>query len=358
MARNIALLKMNELYPPVEISIGKGIDFLEEHQLHNGEFVNYFSPWEDLKADCVNCSITYATSFACHSLAFLSRYDKVKKIISKATDFLYSQLHYGVWNFCTNYSLMYKVTPFDVDSTSLAASLLVEKLGGYSGDKITAQMLIANRTRKGLFYTWIIPRFNSRFSKRFLRIASHIFFSPIEHSLFWRGISCEYADLDMGINANVLSYLGDIPETQVIINQMNSVILENREATCDKWYYNTFVIYHLFTRCYYRGIAKLEPIRQSIIDRILAQANDNGCIGGNLFNTALAVCSLQNLHHQPAIMDAAIQYIMEAQKANGSWERWGHYGAGKLNLYFGSEEITTAFCLEALSRYNDTFNNN
>ncbi|WP_158995710.1 hypothetical protein [Mucilaginibacter sp. L196] len=349
---------MTEGYSPIDNSIAKGIDFLEEHQLHNGEIINYFSTSEDLKTDCVNYSITYATSFTCHSLTFLSKNDKVKKIISKAADFLYGQLYYGVWNFCANYHHLYNIVPFDVDSTSLAASAVLDALGGYSGDKVTAKILLANRDKKGLFYTWIVPRLATTYNKRFLRIASHVFLSPVEHTIFWNKTSCNYADNDLGINANVLSYLGDIPETQPIITAINTAILENREATCDKWYYNPFVIYHLFSRNYYKGITKLEPIRQPIIDRIISQAEDSGCLGGNLFNTALGACVLQNFHHQSPVLNKAIQFIIKAQNTNGSWERWAHYYAGNMYLYFGSEEITTAFCLEALSRYRDLSGNN
>jgi hypothetical protein len=104
---------------------------------------------------------------------------------------------------------------------------------------------------------------------------------------------------------------------------------------------------------YHKGITKLEPIRQPIIDRIIATSGDDGCIGGNLFNTALGACSLLNLNHQSITLDKAIQFIIDAQKTNGSWERWAHYSAGSMYLYFGSEEITTAFCLEALGRYRD-----
>jgi hypothetical protein len=174
---------MTQSYLPIDVSIAKGIDFLEEHQLHNGEFINYFSTSEDLTKNCINYSITYATSFACHSLSFLSKNDKVKKIISKASDFLYSQLYYGVWNYSANYHHLYNLVPFDVDSTSLAATAVLNALGGYSGDTVTAKLLLANRDKKGLFYTWILPRFSSTYSKRFLRIALHVFFSPVEHAL-------------------------------------------------------------------------------------------------------------------------------------------------------------------------------
>ncbi|TWF45270.1 hypothetical protein FHW36_1011198 [Chitinophaga polysaccharea] len=246
---------------------------------------------------------------------------------------------------------MFPWLPFDVDSTSLAAWVLRERNLHQESDRIATRIVLANRNRKGLFYTWIVPRLSSSYSLRFLRIAAHVLFSPVWHFVYWYQTNCSYSDIDAGINANVLFYLGDIPATQPVVDLLVNIIRENKEATCDKWYNNPFVIYYFFSRNYCHGIHKLEAIRQPIIDRILSLAHRDGRLGSTLLDTALGVCTLLNLHHSSLVSDKAVQYIISAQYEYGSWERWSHYTAGNEHTHFGSEEITTAFCLEALVRY-------
>jgi hypothetical protein len=93
-------------------------------------------------------------------------------------------------------------------------------------------------------------------------------------------------------------------------------------------------------------------MRAPIIARILAQAKPDGRLGETLADTAWAVCSLLNLRSYPAELEGAVRYILDAQLDHGSWPRWLlYYGGPKLRLGWGSEEMTTGFCLEALARY-------
>lgn len=342
---------MNTLSATIDNSIANGISFLSRHQLHHGEFINYVSNREDITGSCSTVSITYNTSLICYSLSFLSDYPESEKMIAKSIHFLNAHRQYGVWNFLSKTGVMYPLLPFDVDSTSLAAWVLRERNLNPEGDRIATKIILANRNRKGLFYTWIVPRLSSAYSLRFLRIAVHVLFNPIRHVVYWYHTNCNYFDVDAGINANVLFYLGDIPATQPVVDLLVNIIQDNKEATCDKWYNNPFVIYYFFSRNYCHGIHKLEAIWPPIIDRILSLAYNDGRLGSTLLDTALAVCTLLNLHHSSVVLDKAVQYIIHAQQEYGNWERWSHYTAGDEHAHFGSEEITTAFCLEALVRY-------
>jgi hypothetical protein len=343
----------------MENSIRKGIAFLYRHQLHHGEFLNYVSRTEDMTGPCWAESLTYNTSLICYSLSFLSDYREADEMISKSIHFLNAHMQYGVWNFFSKTNRYFSVLPFDVDSTSLAAAVFRDRGLPHEADALTTKIVLANRSRKGMFYTWIVPRISAVYSKLFLRIGVHVLFSPIRHSIFWYLSNCRYSNVDAGINANVLFYLKERPETQPVIALIIKVINENRESSCDKWYNNPFVIYYFFSRNYFHGIDKLQPICQPIIDRVVAQAKEDGRLGNNLFETGLGVCVLLNLNFRSAVLEKAVQYIINAQNEYGQWERWAHYSAGDgSNAYFGSEEITTALCLEALVRYKKNINSN
>ncbi|MBO9728339.1 MAG: hypothetical protein J7623_06840 [Chitinophaga sp.] len=334
-------------------SIGKGLTFLYHHQLLHGEFLNYYSDSEDMLAPCSPQSLSFNTPVVCYAMSFLSQdYERADEIIAKAIHFLRAHSQYGVWSFVSKINKVYTCLPFDVDSTSLAAHVFRERGEQYPGDTHTTKIILANRNRKDLFYTWILPRFSSKYSKPFLRTALHVLFDPIRHIVFWNWSDCNYSNIDWGVNANVLFFLGDRPETQSVISSMIDIIIENRESTCDKWYRNPFVIYYFFSKNYYKGITKLEPIRQPIINRITARAHPDGRIGNSLFDTCLSVCVLLNLNFHSTIVDKAIQYIVSAQHEYGNWERWALFSSGNIKKgYAGAEEVTTAFCLEALARY-------
>jgi hypothetical protein len=57
-------------------------------------------------------------------------------------------------------------------------------------------------------------------------------------------------------------------------------------------------------------------------------------------------------------LQKAVQFLVEAQLASGAWQRMAMYYAGPNyggpDVYFGwgSEELTTGFCIESLSRFH------
>lgn len=73
--------------------------------------------------------------------------------------------------------------------------------------------------------------------------------------------------------------------------------------------------------------------------------------------TALAVISLLNLGYDTlssphkSRLDAGVQYLLNNQNSDGSWDCAPFYMGAPQVLYYGSEELTTAFCLEALAKY-------
>jgi hypothetical protein len=160
--------------------------------------------------------------------------------------------------------------------------------------------------------------------------------------------------VDAIVNNNLLLYFGVVKETQPIIDNLVRVILEGKELECDKWYLDPISIYYFISKNLEKGIPQLEPVKIPIKERILAGLTPEGSYGGNSLETAFAICALLSMGFYREIPKASIQYLLEKQKTTGAWERrLFMYGGPKRIMGWGSEELTTSICLEAISRYKD-----
>ncbi|AIZ62619.1 hypothetical protein PK28_01060 [Hymenobacter sp. DG25B] len=301
---------------------------------------------------CVTDSTVFATMVVASCLLPLSGRPETEEMLTQATRYLQYQMHRGgVWPVFSNRHPWHSMVPYDTDSLAYASAFMRAR-GINCPSPTNIPLLLANRTRQGLFYTWFLVRPRWQPNRTHWRVAAREVLHPITSLLFWRANECTRADVDMGINTNILYYLGDVEETQPIITELLRIIAEGREADCDKWYRNPFTIYYLLSRVYQQGVQKLAPARPLILERIRATAQPSGQLGKSLFDTAIAATTLINLNYQGPELHRAIHYILNSQSTYGEWPRWlFYYGGPKLLQGWGSEEITTSFCLEALARY-------
>jgi hypothetical protein len=83
------------------------------------------------------------------------------------------------------------------------------------------------------------------------------------------------------------------------------------------------------------------------MEKIVLQSKGDGSFGDELA-TACAVCSLINFGYKDFTrLRHAARYLEEQQSANGSWRRVAIFC--QPGRYYGSEELTTSLCLEALT---------
>ena len=78
---------------------------------------------------------------------------------------------------------------------------------------------------------------------------------------------------------------------------------------------------------------------------------------------ALAINSLANCHGSNIVISKSIKKLLTSQRTDGGWENCVFFSVcNPLHPQFlfkwGSEELTTAFALEAISRYAQTFEKN
>ena len=247
-----------------------------------------------------------------------------KEICSATESYLVDTVeHPGFWRY-------YRHLPQDLDSTALC-SLAVGNHPWILLGRNVPQML-ANRDEEGRFLTWMLARDEPDVVSRF-RI-----------------------EADPVVNANVIAYLGDRPETRDAQRWLEALVAEGRVEGSSKWYPDTVAIYYAIARATVRAQPALDRLRPILADRILGLRDERGEFG-NALRTAQAVSALYNVGKLDRI-DAkrAAQRLTSAQREDGSWPellafgdqtlKWGTVG----QIGHGSESVTSAFCIEALER--------
>lgn len=318
----------------IATSISKSLDFLHQNQLDYGEFKTYFSLDKAMMpGTCTFDSTPFTTTFVIFSISLIKA-PRVSQMIQKAIQFLVEERKTGgVWRFWSSRSPKNKLCPPDLDDTACVAYALKKYYSPlvYSflfGSNL--KIFLNQRNEQGLFYTFIVPNLPR---------------NPI----------------DSAVNANVLLYLGECEETKPVCDYLNNLVLNNQEKGSDRYYSET-ALYYFMSRAYFHGASSLRKAQNAVVQRTLALQQENGSFGNDL-NTALAVCTLLNYQHDDSVvLERAIHSMLERQGENGAWSKvplwratpeivWGGEASDWSEGFWGSEELTTAFSIEALARY-------
>ena len=231
--------------------------------------------------------------------------------------------HPGFWRY-------YRHLPQDLDSTALCSLVIGTHPWILLGRNVPG--ILANRDKEGRFRTWMLARDEPNV------VATFRF------------------EADPVVNANVIAYLGDDPETRRAQRWLEALIVEDGLEGSSKWYPDTVAIYYAITRAMVRVGPALDRLRPLVADRILGLRDRQGEFG-NVLQTAQAVSALHNAGRLDGI-DARRQAekLMGSQRGDGSWPellafgdqslKWGAVG----QIGHGSEALTSAFCIEALER--------
>jgi hypothetical protein len=277
----------------------------------------------------------FATALIARSLLIL---DDSRELRQRACDFIEAQRErFGVWRHWTRGHDQFHYVPPDVDDTSIASTALRA-----NGRRLpaNAELLLANRDREsGLFFSWISwrPRWVSSFAFWWIALI-HLASHPIRSTAFYEITPSERHDIDGVVNANALFYLGRTPQTEPVIGFLLRVLGEQRETVCDKWYDDPFVVWYFFSRALRQSGVDAGKI---VFDRLRSVAPESA------LDRALACCVELDWDARPA--DASIAALLDLQSPSGGWPFAFFYKGGRVR--WGSEELTTGFCLEALGRW-------
>ncbi len=332
----------------VATAIALGVDFLRKRQMTSGEFPVFTSLDPDMVGESSADASVFSTSLIAHCLGFAPQTEDLR---AGAVAFLRDQMDgHGLWRHWTRDHPHYDQLPPDLDDTSCVSAVLEAHGDGLPADR---QLLLANRNNQGLFYTWLTPRPCWNRSGAYWRVALAQLRYPLTLLAFFRMTSARPDDIDAIVNANTLHYLGEGKHADAVISHLMEVLREDREAQCDKWYNNPFAVWYFLSRALHR----LAPEAGDIIDAKVRAARPR-----NALDAALGACSLLYWNRAPG--QTLIASLLEQQGPSGEWPRASLYFGGRTRLakagfappvpgtpYWGSEELTTAFAVEALSRH-------
>ena len=304
-------------------SIRRGLAFLESALDENGA-------WHCIRFNTADPDIprhferpAFVSAFC--MLALESCKDARARAIRAATEaYLAHTIEYpGLWRY-------YRHLPQDLDSTALCSLVL----GNHPWIFLERNLppILANRDEEGRFMTWVLARDEPDVVSRF-RI-----------------------EADPVVNANVIAYLGDRPETKDAQRWLEGLIAEGRVKGSSKWYPDEAAIYYATARAVIRTQPALDGLRPVLADRILDLLDDKGNFAG-ILQAAQAVSALYNIESLESIdTKHHVERFLSLQRQDGSWPellafgdqslKWGTVG----QIGHGSESVTTAFCIEALER--------
>ncbi len=229
----------------------------------------------------------------------------------------------GMWRY-------YRHLPQDLDSTTLCSLVIGRHPWIWLGRNVPA--ILANRDVEGRFMTWVLADDQPDVVSRF-RI-----------------------EADPVVNANVIAYLGDRPETRAAQRWLTTLVRGDQLEGSSKWYPDSIAICYAISRAVVWSEPCLDPLRPVLADRILAQRDGTGGFG-NVLQTAQAVSALHNVGCLGRLdAERQAKVLLGAQRGDGSWPellafgdqslKWGVVG----QIGHGSEALTSAHCIEALER--------
>lgn len=322
----------------IEKRIEKGLSYLHENQDPSGQFFTYNSNSSDLTNETKIYSV-FDTGFIVHTLNLADDRENgavAEEMKTKAAAFLLDNMEeHGVWKFRGKSLQMY---PPDTDDTSIVFSALVES--GVNISNETLDYMLNYRTQDGVFYTWIN-------SDEWLQ-----WIDPTSPFYQWVKIN----NIEPNVNADVLyAYsLRNRPQ-EGVIRYLNEVAQNKSFLNGTLYYPSPYVFTYLVTKVYSDGdVRDIEPSIANIKDYILTTQRPDGSWGNNV-DTALATVSLLNMGYEGKPLEKAVDYIVKHQNKNGSWTKYAFYIAPTTPpLYYGSQELTTSFNLEALIKYKNT----
>jgi hypothetical protein len=333
----------------LDTCIARGIEFLRRSQLPSGEFKVYMSPDPNLERDCVFDSSPFPTALITYSIG-LADQKAVGDILNKALRFLRAEMEGpGLWRYWTRIHPSHSTIPPDLDDTVCASFVLRRHDVAF---RINQKHILANRTREGIFYTWVTARWPLPLMPSYWCVVFRQWLHPLKQYYFWKMLEPTRHDVDGVVNANVLFYLGERSETRPVIDYLIEIVKRGEAQACDGWYQNAFMFYYALSRNYHAGVAAFEEVRDKSVEGIVQAAKPDGSLGDNVLNTALGACALLYWRSSRQALERAIRFLMDQQGPDGSWPRASLYFSGPMKRYgWGSEELVTGFCLEALLRY-------
>lgn len=316
-------------------SLFQAIEFLAENQLEDGEFKTEIRQQDKTESLWQFDSSPFATALILNSLSFLESDQRVRQIREKGVNFLREEIEeYGLWRYWSSRNPKHNLIPPDLDDTCCISQFLRSNNIEIPDNR---DIILNNRNPKGLFYTWVLST-----PKK-----SELYFNDK-----WEWVINQEEDICCVVNANTVLYLDADEECRDAIEYLIKVFYDDPGKFYSPYYNHITSFYYALSRILYNRHSPLDSIKEELIEQILSLQKHDGSFGDEL-KTALAVCSLLNCSFDGDNLTSAIDFLIQTQQSDGSWQRIPWYGYHADKATYGSTELTTGFCLEAVVRYRD-----
>jgi len=343
----------------VDSCLRQAVTFLESVQLPHGEFKTLIGTQDDL-SDGVCDSSPFTTTFVTYALQEVDQIN-VGGMLRKGLNFLQQQREIGgLWRFYSSKNYKHIRTPPDLDDTA-CASFALQQAGRRSHNEWAFRYL---QEDDGRFLTWFLPRQDIRPSLRasLVRVAGE--FEARSYQRFTnrpplatsnRLLTTEFDpvpsnDVDPVVNANAVLYLAECKLTEAAIEYLIRSVPVAQDGEFSLYYRDKLTLLHAVARAYRHSAPSLRALDGVMVAEVGARA-----ASGNLFRSAhsaaMGASVLMTLGADGSTLEEAIDAIMGFQRRDGSFKEETFYSGPA--EYWGSPELTTAFCIEALARYGN-----
>jgi hypothetical protein len=309
-------------------ALEEGFSFLSSNQLPSGEFATRQWIGDNACERALKFPVksVFITSFVLHSLKEISKFIDVEQIAHKAIEFLLAEMEdNGIWRFYGKKSNI----PFDIDCTCCVLAALKEWEIDMDYEAI-ASRLLRYRNSENVFNTWILDVDPCFFEMR-------------------------YNNIDWVVNANVLFFYSLLHQRLPEVEQYLLSIVETEAFKQRSTYYPSISGIYCLTRAYADGHnSALEPAIPKIKDHLLNTKAENK-LEDSISNALLSI-ALQNCYKGKAPVAQSIEYLLSMQRMDGGWPTGVFFNSivgecPEIIFKWGSEELTTAFALETVSKY-------
>ena len=328
-------------------AIERAVAFLRRRQLPYGEFPMMLGQDRRLSSPVFESS-PFGTTFVMYALAQLDDPD-VAAMTQRAAAFLRDEMEFGgVWRYHSTRQHKHARLPPDLDDTACASYAL--KLAGVPVPD-NAWAFLGSRDTSERFRTWIVPTRRKRWNPQFViarslgaaqaRLRARRAAVPESEDPRFRVMQIDHDDVDPVVNANVVLYLGERAETRAAIEFVIHAVLA--DATPFSIYYgDPLALYYAAARAFRHAAPALGVLREPILERItrLSAARD----ALTPLQAAFAASALLTFTPKAPLVRELLRIVRSRQREDGGWDAYAFYAV------WGSEEVTTGFCLEALAR--------
>ncbi len=333
----------------VEAALDRAVDFLQARQLPHGEFATLLGRDRAMSL-AVPDSTVFTTAQLIHSLAFVES-ARTREMIRRAADFLRAERECGgLWRYWSSRNHRHARLGPDLDDTA-CASFALRRAGLAAPDNLWA--FRRARDAHGRFFTWMRPGHLGRFDV-FGRAALAVGAAqarrraartevPVSEDPRFVTMHIDPDDVDPVVNANVLLWLGERTETEAARRFVAETVLAD-PPTFSRYYEDPLVLHYAVARASEEASPGLRALGPHIVGRIEARLDEDKAL--DPLKTALAAASLAVFAPRSAALDRLVDSILAAQRPDGGWQACAYYNV------WGSEELTTGFCLETLARYS------